>query len=146
MKLRSLVSGIGHAAADLAILAGLINPADTRISRAANAQNGWSREIDLLVPVSNQALWVAQGELLSATLKFLTGDFWRIAFRDRPAGFDTIVEQANTLSLDSYDEVALFSGGLDSLIGAIDLLTAGKRPMLVSHWWDAANSKAQQAA
>lgn len=49
------------------------------------------------------------------------------------------------MSLDDYDEVALFSGGLDSLIGAIDLLTAGKRPMLVSHWWDAETSKAQQA-
>jgi hypothetical protein len=77
-------------AVDLAILAGLINAADTRISRAANAQNGWSREIDLLLPVSDPSLWAAQGQLLSATLKFLTGDFWRIGFRERPAGLDTI--------------------------------------------------------
>lgn len=130
---------------DLVILAGLINATDTRISRAANAQNGWTREIDLIVPVSDPALWAAHRELLSATLKFLTGDFWRIAFRDRPAGFETIAEPPKTLPLDSYDEVALFSGGLDSLIGAIDLLTASRRPMLVSHWWDAETSKAQQA-
>jgi 7-cyano-7-deazaguanine synthase in queuosine biosynthesis len=131
-------------AVDLVILAGLINAADTRISRAANAQNGWSREIDLIVPVSDPTLWAAQSELLSTTLKFLTGDFWRIAFRGRPVGFDTIIDHPQRLPLDSYDEVALFSGGLDSLIGAIDLLTAGKRPMLVSHWWDAETSKAQQ--
>jgi len=132
-------------AVDLTILAGLITAADTRISRAANAQNGWTREIDLIVPVSNPALWTAQSELLSSILKFLTGDFWRISFRDRPAGFVTIAEPPRTLPLDAYDEVALFSGGLDSLIGAIDLLTTGKQPMLVSHWWDAETSKAQRA-
>jgi 7-cyano-7-deazaguanine synthase in queuosine biosynthesis len=143
--LRALGRYPSETAVDLAILAGLINAADTRISRAANAQNGWSREIDLVIPVSDPALWAVQGELLSATLKFLTGDFWRVTFRDRPAGFEAIAEPPKTLPLDSYDAVALFSGGLDSLIGAIDLLTAGKRPMLVSHWWDAETSKAQRA-
>jgi 7-cyano-7-deazaguanine synthase in queuosine biosynthesis len=32
--------------------------------------------------------------------------------------------------------VCLFSGGLDSFIGAVDLLVEGERPMFVSHWWD----------
>jgi len=43
----------------------------------------------------------------------------------------------------AFDEVALFSGGLDSLIGAIDSLDAGRTPLLVSHAGDGATSKAQ---
>ena len=37
----------------------------------------------------------------------------------------------------------MFSGGLDSLIGAIDLLESGQRPLLVSHSAEGAVSKAQ---
>jgi len=33
--------------------------------------------------------------------------------------------------------------GLDSLIGVLDLLKGGRRPLLVSHYWDAETSKAQ---
>jgi hypothetical protein len=42
-----------------------------------------------------------------------------------------------------FDTVALFSGGLDSLIGAIDALEAGGRPLLVSHAGEGAVSKSQ---
>src|SRR5690606_31808424 len=38
-------------AVDLAIVSALINAADTRVSRAINAQNGWTREIDIVAPV-----------------------------------------------------------------------------------------------
>lgn len=132
-------------AIDLAILAATINAADTRISRARNAQNGWTREIDIVVPVSDPALWTAQGEILGHLLRFLTGDHWRVAFRDRPAGKSRLAEPPSVLPLLSFDEVALLSGGLDSLIGAIDALVAGHRPLFISHWYDAETSKAQKA-
>ena len=38
-------------AVDLALLAAAITAADTRISRAADAQDAWTREIDLHLPV-----------------------------------------------------------------------------------------------
>jgi hypothetical protein len=44
-------------AVDLAILAAMVNAGDTRISRDLNAQDGWTREIDLYVPVSDVTLW-----------------------------------------------------------------------------------------
>jgi hypothetical protein len=44
----------------------------------------------------------------------------------------------------AYDGLALFSGGLDSLIGAIDLVEAGFRPLFVSHAGDGAASAAQR--
>lgn len=156
---RRLNFGLGHAlsflqtcgyttpekAVDLAVVSALINAADTRVSRALNAQNGWSREIDVIAPVSDPQLWSSQADLLSRLLRFLSGDYFRFVFRPRPAGFEQIVEAPKSLPLDGHDEVALFSGGLDSLIGAIDLLMEGRTPLLVSHYWDSETSKAQQA-
>lgn len=132
-------------AVDLALVSALINAADTRVSRAANAQNGWSREIDIIAPVSDPDLWNAQAGLLSRLLRFLSGDYFRFSFRERPASFEAVVEAPRSLPLEGHDEVALFSGGLDSLIGAIDLLSDGRHPLLVSHYWDSETSKAQQA-
>ena len=37
-------------AIDLILLAALVNAGDTRVSRSMNAQDGWTREIDLLRP------------------------------------------------------------------------------------------------
>ena len=51
--------------------------------------------------------------------------------------------QADCLAINSLTEVSLLSGGLDSLIGAIDLLANGKHPFFVSHYWDAQTAKAQ---
>src|SRR5690606_11140683 len=42
-----------------------------------------------------------------------------------------------------FDSISLFSGGLDSLIGAIDLLEEGATPLLVSHFGEGATSDAQ---
>ena len=42
-----------------------------------------------------------------------------------------------------FNDLALFSGGLDSLIGAIDALEAGRTPLLISHAGEGATSDAQ---
>ena len=131
-------------AVDLVIVAAMINAADTRVSRGKNAQDSWTREIDVYVPVSATALWNAQAGELGNLLRFLTGDRWRLFFRSRPSGFGTIATALQSLALGSFDEVCLFSGGLDSLVGAIDLLSQGHRPFLVSHYWDSETSKAQK--
>src|SRR5436190_21486340 len=46
-------------AADLAILAAMVIAADTRISRVIDAQDSWTREIDLYVPVLEPDRWRA---------------------------------------------------------------------------------------
>ncbi|HEV2896733.1 MAG TPA: Qat anti-phage system QueC-like protein QatC [Pseudaminobacter sp.] len=132
-------------AVDLMVLAALVNAADTRVSRVRNSQNGWTREIDLVVPVSDPALWTEQAGAVGEMLQFLTGDRWRIFFRARPSGLQQIAPTPIQLPLEHFDEVCLFSGGLDSLIGAIDLIAAGRKPLLVSHWYDGETSKAQRA-
>lgn len=132
-------------AIDLLVLAAVVNAADTRVSRGENAQNGWTREIDLVVPVSDVTLWTRQTDVLERTLRFLTGDHWRVFFRSRSAGFEVLAPVPVTLPLKAFDEVCLFSGGLDSLVGVIDLVAEGRRPLLVSHYWDSETSKAQKA-
>lgn len=150
--------GIGHALDDLRalrlvptelgvdfmVLAAHVHAADTRLSRASESQDGWTREIRLVVPVSDPARWSAATEVVRRALDFLTGDRWTIGFRARPKGFREIALPLPPDLLGSpYDGVSLFSGGLDSLIGAIDQLDAGKTPLLVSHAAEGAVSKSQ---
>ncbi|MCA7990635.1 Qat anti-phage system QueC-like protein QatC [Burkholderia cepacia] len=129
---------------DLLVVAAHVHAADTRISRAEQSQDSWTREIRLVIPVSDPVRWTGAASTLTKTLNFLTGDRWTIGFRARPPRFAIIAEEAPpTLIAPPFDAVSLFSGGLDSLIGAIDLLEAGATPLLVSHFGEGATSDAQ---
>jgi hypothetical protein len=129
---------------DLLVLAAHVQAADTRISRDSESQDGWTREIRLVVPVTDLQRWNASIPLLERLLNFLTGDRWTVGFRRRPKGFEQISPQKPPqLIPPPFDSFTLFSGGLDSLIGTIDLLEAGRTPLLVSHA-DPTTSKPQQ--
>lgn len=131
--------------ADLIILATHVYAADTRISRSTESQDAWTREFRLVVPVSAPALWSAASPLLSRMLNFLTGDKWIIGFRARPAQFMTTVPRKRNATLQPpFDQINLFSGGLDSLIGAIDSLEVGRQPLFVSHAGEGATSDSQR--
>lgn len=127
-------------AVDLAILAATVTAADTRISRASDSQDSWTREIDLYLPVKTPDVWIAQSQLLERTLRFLTGDIWRLSFRPRHKDYEDMVPVPDDLIGSQYTSVCLFSGGLDSFIGAIDLLAANEKPIFVSHYWDISTS------
>lgn len=140
-KLRVFPSEIG---VDILVLAAHVQAADTRISRDTESQDGWTRETRIVVPVSDPARWNAAIPLLQRLLDFLTGDRWTIGFRPRPAGFEQAVPPKSAeLIPPPFDSLALFSGGLDSLIGAIDLLERGQTPLLVSHAGDGGTSDSQ---
>lgn len=129
---------------DLLVLAAHVHAADTRISRVEQSQDSWTREMRLVVPVSDPTRWDAAAPTLKKALDFLTGDLWTIGFRARPDRFATIASSAPpTLNAPLFDSLSLFSGGLDSLIGAIDLLEEGATPLLVSHFGEGATSDAQ---
>lgn len=130
---------------DLLVIAAHVHAADTRISRAEQSQDSWTREIRLVVPVSDPNRWNAAAQTIKRTLDFLTGDRWMIGFRSRPERFAEIITPPETLLPPAFDTVSLFSGGLDSLIGAIDLLEQGRTPLLVSHAGEGATSDAQNA-
>lgn len=142
-QLASLGLRASERAIDLVVLAALINAGDTRVSRSINAQDGWTREIDLYVPVSAPEVWNNEKRHVETLLRFLTGDRWRVFFRARTARTATLAIQPKRLAIDGLTEVSLLSGGLDSLIGAIDVLVGGRRSLFVSHYWDAETAKAQ---
>ena len=133
-------------AIDLALLAATITAADTRISRHTESQDTWTREIDLYVPVEHPDLWLANTALINRTLAFLTGDRWRVFFRTREAGLEALVERPPELVGATFNSVCLFSGGLDSFAGAIDLLDTGENPLFVSHYWDVSMSSQKPCA
>jgi hypothetical protein len=132
-------------AADLAILAATVTAADTRISRAVDAQDSWTREIDLYIPAHNPERWSSAAGLVERTLKFLTGDHWRLVFRARHSAYQNIVTRTPR-NRPAFTSVCLFSGGLDSFIGAIDLLAAGQSPLFVSHYWENSTSSQELCA
>lgn len=123
-------------AMDLLVIASTMYAADTRIERESFAEDNWTRQIDLYIPVSNSELWNAQKGLLEQIFRFLTGDIWTVYFRNRT---NPNMKLCPTSKLARYrmayetDTVCLFSGGMDSFIGAINLLESGITPLLVGH-------------
>jgi hypothetical protein len=130
---------------DLLLLASLVHSADTRVARATESQDTWTREFRLVVPVSDAGRWNASRALLETMLSFLSGDHWDLDFVPRQRAFKVAVGGKKPSAAASFDQVNLFSGGLDSLIGAIDALETGRTPLLVSHASEGATSDAQNA-
>jgi hypothetical protein len=118
-------------AIDLLHVAAIVYTADLRIWRGYNTDDAWSRQISIHAPVTDVALWTAAAPKLTELLCFLTGDEWAINFRNKvPAPEPTIGNPPDPVP----GGVCLFSGGLDSLVGAIDLLASGQRLALVGHY------------
>jgi hypothetical protein len=131
---------------DLLVLAAHVHAADTRIARLTESQDSWTREIRLVVPVSSLPTWLNTVPVLQRMLDFLTGDRWIVGFRERPPRFTSAVRPKPLVAAQHpFNELSLFSGGLDSLIGTIDLLEQGRVPLLVSHAGEGATSNAQNS-
>lgn len=137
---------VSEVGVDLLVLAVAVQAADTRISRVRNAEDSFTREIGLSVPVSNPTLWAGVANLIERMLRFLSGDLWTVSFRPRPSGLDRLAPPRRGLPLMAFNRVALFSGGIDSFVGAVDLLAAGREPLFVSHYWDAGTSSQASCA
>lgn len=113
---------------DFLTLALAVNAADNVVEREPSA-DGWTRTIELEVALYEPAPFVKLTHEIELALRFLTGDFWRLSFVDGgyPPPIPRVVITHNA------DCVSLLSGGLDSLIGALDLHAQGRRPIFVSH-------------
>ena len=132
-------------ALDLLVTASLCYCADKTVPRG-KASDGWTRELDLNLPVSDPGLWASVEGALSQTLTFLTGDLWNLCFYRAPQGLFERPSQRPLPDVSPFDAVSLFSGGLDSLAGAIDLLSQNstKRLLLIGHY-DSPGARSVQA-
>ena len=138
---RRLVSELPDHVVDLLEIAAYIYAADAAIRRGgpSDRQLGvdWRRRLSFEIPVRVPELWngAEVRELLAETLGTLSEDEYAFSFVPHPAphareryfrfregeGFEA-------------NEVLLFSGGLDSLAGALEeLVGRGNRAVLVSH-------------
>lgn len=108
----------------------LVYMADMKISRRSQAQDSWSREISLTIPVFDEK-WFIYKNHFERMLKFLTGDLWTIDFvhrEERLAQEEKIGQRT-----DVYNSASLFSGGMDSLIASINCMEQEQPTLLISH-------------
>lgn len=113
---------------DFLSIALAIIAADTAVRRDTSS-DGWTREIEMEIAVADPAFWTSQAETLIAALRFLTTDLWSITFLSN--GVSPAPPKGPVFP--DEDCVSLLSGGLDSLIGAIDLTGRDRlKPYVVS--------------
>ncbi len=119
---------------DFNTIALAVAAADNSLARK-NSADGWTRQIDLTVHLCNSRAWEPVTQKLEKTLRFLTGDFWHLTFKDSGVSLPVQPDREfNLFESTDFDEdcVCLLSGGVDSLAGAIDLVTEGRSPIFVS--------------
>jgi 7-cyano-7-deazaguanine synthase in queuosine biosynthesis len=115
---------IPAAALDLLKVAAAVYCADRLTERPGT----WTRSIEMSIFVRELESWSAVRDQFAEAISFLSGDRWQLEVRAsaEPVGRPTEIS-------DPVDAVCLFSGGLDSFTGALDLLAQGKTICLVGH-------------
>ncbi len=139
---RKLAQNIPSIAYDLLEVASYIYSTDQSKSRGGktfpNDGQNWYRQYELNIPVRNPDLWNQRSvkDSLTKLMRFISDDNYKFTFRrlgydiPKDAYFD-FTDQGTWFNPDS---ILLFSGGLDSLAGAIEELSDPQRKiLLVSH-------------
>jgi hypothetical protein len=107
--------------------------ADVRVARE-DAFDGWTRDFEMHLAVQDERGWGEGARTLERALSFLTGDRWKVNVRQAPESYEPpqgrrprVVRSLRT------NTVCLFSGGLDSYIGAVDQIESTGQVALVGH-------------
>jgi 7-cyano-7-deazaguanine synthase in queuosine biosynthesis len=118
---------------------------DRFVERKSNSVDGWSRKFMVELPVSDVDKWFEAKHELESLLSFLTGDYWNVCFYKTKFEYPQ-QKLPKELVEDSFSQVNLFSGGLDSLIGAIDFLEAkpNEKLLLTSHYDQELSARTEQ--
>ena len=120
-------------AIDLFYISLMVFYADRKVLRRVQP-DAWTRCITVYMPVLSLDKWNANKQLLESMLDFLTGDHWQFNCRERTLDkYETLrkeVIQKSKKKL-SATEFCMLSGGLDSFIGATNLLASGHKPIFV---------------
>lgn len=121
-------------ALDLFVLGAAVYCVD-KATRRDTTSDLWTRELHVELPVWDVDSW--RGAAWSDALNFLTGDRWTLRpYRESTSPLDHVrLVPEDVAPVGDVDGVCLFSGGLDSLTGVIDLLEEhpDRRICLVSH-------------
>lgn len=137
-----MMHGLDNVLHDLLVIATYVYVGDQVISRGGLRQfdygHKWARCLKFVIPVCEYEIWSDADTkgLLEETLSFSSGDTYEFEFvsqaRKKSPGFLNFT--AGSKPKYKYDEVLLFSGGLDSFTGAVEEVVGNKsHPVLVSH-------------
>jgi 7-cyano-7-deazaguanine synthase in queuosine biosynthesis len=125
---------------DLVEIATYVYAADQAVTRGTSTDSGenWRRTFEIHVPVRNPELWskTEVTEALIDVLSFLSDDNYAFAFTKllNPPAIQLYLEMATNSGDPKIDQVLLFSGGADSLAGAVQTaLVEKKNVALISH-------------
>ena len=118
----------------LLYLSAIVYAIDRGVERHRYSIDGWSRELNVEICLPEFELFQTIERQISEMLSFLTGDYWTCRFVGTAQ-----VRYGRYEATDRYDgitQVNLFSGGMDSLIGAIDYMTNNPdgKLFLASHY------------
>jgi len=117
---------------------------DNLLPRDILAVDNWQREIQIKIPVSEPLRWNKNVKVIIEALEFLTGDEWNIEFYKLSENY-FLNEELDFADSISIENICLLSGGMDSLVGAIDLIQTSDNILFVSHYDGAgANSNDQK--
>lgn len=123
-------------AIDLLYIFLMVYYADRRVIRK-NENDAWTRSIKLYIPILELEKWNRNKALLEKMLSFLSGDLWNIEFRKRNLN---LKEERAIKSIERKKKkhqpkaICMLSGGLDSFVGAIDILNNEKDIWFVGHY------------
>lgn len=123
-------------AIDLYYISLMVFYADRKVLRRVQPDS-WTRCITVYMPVLCLDKWNANRQLLESMLDFLTGDHWQFNFRERTLNkYETLRKEVIKKSKKklSTTEFCMLSGGLDSFIGATNLLASGHKPIFVGNY------------
>lgn len=136
LTLRNLCGIPSSTVLDFLFIASIVYAVDKLIPRKT-AQDNWTRELEVDLPVENIELWNRVRDKLQTTLSFLTGDYWSLNFYNLEHPLSR-PRQNRVLQIPNLNAnaVCLFSGGLDSLIGVINWLETNQTGnlLLASHY------------
>lgn len=139
---RLMVGNIPDHLLDVLEVAAYIYCGDQRATRGsvtlAKAGSEWRRGMRFIIPVRCPQIWAGAqlNEELQQTLGFLSDDTYEFEFRPATKPVFEEARYFENLSDNMFipDEVALFSGGLDSFAGALDTIVGeGRKTVLVGH-------------
>ena len=134
-----------RAALDLFLFGASVYCVD-KTSLRSDASDVWTRDLVAELPVADIDAWRGAG--WNQVLNFLTGDTWTVTpYADEQSPADSLRRGPTEVTpVGHVDAVSLFSGGLDSLTGVIDLLEQNpdRRLCLISHNEGDQASTAQQ--
>ncbi|SCW80725.1 7-cyano-7-deazaguanine synthase (queuosine biosynthesis) [Sphingobium faniae] len=138
---KALVSNIPDVLLDLLEVAAYVYCADQQTRRGSELLTdygaGWRRRMVFQIPVRSHIIWQREEvrEGLENMLGFLSDDHYTFEFV--PAKSPLAASEAYFSDLtdrtDQPDEIALFSGGMDSFAGVIEAQAEGKKMVLVGH-------------